>query len=98
MNRLLRECRYARAHEALWRDTGLHVVALGPHDDGEVTVLGGGSALLWRVLDEPLGLDEISQRLQSTGAAPDDLDEVAECLDDLVERGLVAWMIVEDEL
>jgi hypothetical protein len=95
VNRLLKECRYARAHETLWRDTGLHVVALGPHDDGEVTVLGGGSALLWRLLDEPLGLDEISQRLRSTGAAP---DEVEACLDDLLERGLVAWMIVEDEL
>ena len=98
MNPLIKECRYTRAHSVLWRDTGLHVVALGPRDDAEVAVLGGGSAVLWRLLDEPLGLDEIGQRLDAAGAAPDDPDEVAVCLDDLVERGLVSWMIEEDEL
>ena len=117
MNPLIKECRYTRAHSVLWRDTGLHVVALGPRDDAEVAVLGGGSAVLWRLLDEPLGLDEIGGGggggggppaprgraargggPHAAGAAPDDPDEVAVCLDDLVERGLVSWMIEEDEL
>lgn len=95
MNPILSDCRYARAHSALWRDTGMHVVALAPRDGAEVAVLGGGSAVLWRLLDEPLGLDEITRRLDSAGASP---EEVASCLDDLVARGLVAWMIAEDEL
>lgn len=98
MSEVVAECRYARAHAALWRDTGMHVVALPPREGAEVAVLGGGSALLWRLLDEPLALDEIERRLEALGAAPDDADEVARCLDDLVERGLVSWMIEEDEL
>jgi hypothetical protein len=95
---MLDDCRYARAHAALWRDTGVHVVALAPRAGADVSVLAGGSALLWRLLDEPLALPDINRRLQAAGAAPDDPDEVAKCLDDLVERGLVAWMIEEDEL
>lgn len=92
---MLTDRRYARAHAALWRDTGRHVVVLGPRQDAEVVVLGGGSALLWRLLDQPLELEEINRRVGLLGAGP---GEVASCLDDLVDRGLVAWMIVEDEL
>ena len=98
MNPLIKECRYTRAHSVLWRDTGLHVVALGPRDDAEVAVLGGGSAGGGRGPPAPGGLAERGRGPHAAGAAPDDPDEVAVCLDDLVERGLVSWMIEEDEL
>jgi hypothetical protein len=45
-----------------------------------------------------MALRDINRVLEAAGAAPDDPDEVATCLDDLVDRGLVAWMIEEDEL
>ena len=74
------------------------MVALGPRDDAEVAVLGGGWGVVWGVPADPLGLAELGPGRDAAGAAPDDPDEVAVCLDDLVERGLVSWMIEEDEL
>lgn len=84
------DLRFVRRLGTLWRDTGLHVLALPGEARAEVMVLGGGSALLWRLLDEPLGLDDILQRLEvGAGATAPDVDVVSDCLADLVARGLV---------
>lgn len=81
--------RYARRVETLWRDTGLHVLALAEDESAEVTVLSGGSAIIWRLLEEPLTAADIVRRVHTTdGAAPPD-GEVQRCLDELVARGLI---------
>ena len=83
------EGQFTRQSGALWRDTGRHVLALPSAERAVVVVLGGGGAVLWRLLEEPLRLTEVMSRLQtSEGAAPAEA-EVLACLDDLVQRGLV---------
>lgn len=82
--------RFARRVETLWRDTGMHVLALPEGDGAEVVVLSGGSAVLWRLLAQPLALPDILGRLEP---GVDDLapaeDAVVACLDDLLARGLI---------
>ena len=80
---------FARRAGTLWRDTGMHVLAL-PEDDGaEVVVLGGGSAVLWRLLEEPLDLPTVMSRLHTPLGADPEVAEVGACLHDLVARGLI---------
>ena len=82
--------RFARHTGTLWRDTGHHVLALPETDGAEVAVLGGGSAVLWRLLDQPLALHELLEHLVSDeGEADPAAPEVLTCLQDLVRRGLV---------
>ena len=38
--------RFARRLGTLWRDTGLHVLALSEEESAEVVVLGGGRGLI----------------------------------------------------
>jgi len=80
---------FARRVGTLWRDTGLHVLALPTNDPAEVVVLGGGSAVLWRMLQEPLDLPAVMSRLRTFAGETPEASEVRECLDDLVHRGLV---------
>ena len=80
--------RFSRVLATLWRDTGRHVLALPAGERTEVTVLSGGSAVLWRMLDEPHDLAALVARLDGATDAPAESD-VRECLDDLVARGLV---------
>lgn len=80
--------RFARRLGTLWRDTGLHVLALPEHEAAEVVVLGGGSAVLWRMLQEPLALVDVLERLGSGEGAPHE-DAVTDCLAELVARGLI---------
>ncbi len=80
--------RFARRLGTLWRDTGLHVLALSEDESAEVVVLGGGSAVLWRLLEQPLTLVDILERLGAAGGSPTE-DDVSGCLDDLVSRGLI---------
>lgn len=86
--------RYGRASSALWRDTGRHVVAHGGLPGGRVHVLGGGGALLWRMLEQSATLAEILDALTAAGGSVPPNDEVAGCLDALVACGL---LLVDDE-
>lgn len=85
------EQQFSRVVATLWRDTGMHVLAIPEGERTDVTVLSGGSALLWRMLDEPQGVAALVARLSS----PDGVEqvpgegEIRACLEDLVERGLV---------
>lgn len=98
MTALATRCQFVRAPGSLWRDTGLHVLVLPGKAAAEVVVLGGGGAVLWRVLGEPLTLDGIIAELGDAAASPPDSSAVAACLEDLVARGVVAWLVEEDEL
>lgn len=80
---------FARRVGTLWRDTGMHVLVLADDDGAEVVVLGGGGAVLWRLLEQPLDLPTVMTRLRTAAGAAPDQEEVQECLRDLVARGLV---------
>lgn len=86
--------RFARRLGTLWRDTGLHVLALPEEEAAEVVVLGGGSAVLWRLLAEPMTLADILDRLGAAADAPPE-DVVTSCLADMAARGLIEDVAVE---
>lgn len=78
-----------RADGMLWRDTGRHVVTMLPHSEGQVRVLGGGSAAVWRLLEEPLTVGEIVDRLAEAGPPPA-LEVVAEHVQQLCHDGILS--------
>ncbi len=80
---------FVRTAGLLWRDTGRHVLVLGHDEARDVTVLGGGGATLWRLLDRPRSLDELEQRLAGAPGQPHLRTDLAACLEDLAERGLL---------
>jgi hypothetical protein len=82
-------CRYARAAGALWRDTGSHVVVLPDRHDAEVVVLGGGGAVLWRLLERSLSLGDIELQLHQADGHQPETSAVLGCLEDLVARGVL---------
>ena len=61
--------------------------ALSEDRAGEVVVLGGGSAVLWRLLEQPLTLVGDPRRLGDEPRVPPREDDVTGCLDDLVRVG-----------
>lgn len=84
MTALAADCRYARAAGALWRDTGTHVLVLPDARDADVIALGGGGALVWRLLTRPLACGEIESELGRHAEPPPDREAVLECLRQLV--------------
>ena len=81
---------FARRAGTLWRDTGEHVLALPEGEGAEVVILGGGSAVLWRLLAQQLTLPQMLGLLSTSEDAPaPGENEVLTCLRDLVTRGLV---------
>lgn len=90
MTALSSEIRYSRAHALMWRDTGVHVLVL-PRTvrNGEVKVLGGGAALVWRLLDRSLDLAEVVATCGSVLEHAPSVDDISACLADLVSQGLL---------
>lgn len=80
--------RYGRPAASLWRDTGAHVVVLPVGEETEVKVLGGGGALVWRLLEQPQTVEELFRSFAAAGV-PAPHDEVRACLSDLHEQGLI---------
>ena len=80
--------RFRRVHTTLWRDTGRHVLALPPGAK-DVVVLGGGAAVLWRLLQSCLDLEAIVAAVTDGTEGPGS-DEITASLDQLVGAGLVA--------
>jgi hypothetical protein len=80
---------YRRPSGALWRDTGEHVVVLLHDGPSDVKVLGGGGALLWRLLEQPATTAELMTELQGIGGTPPSGREVEDCLSDLAEQQLL---------
>lgn len=80
---------YARVGAPLWRDTGRHVLVLPSAQTGDVTVLGGGGAALWRLLDRPLDSAQLRARFSDSGVAPT-AEELDACLTQLTALGLIS--------
>jgi hypothetical protein len=80
---------FTRRLGTLWRDTGLHVLALPEGDGNDVVVLGGGSAVLWRLLESPVSLGDLLSHLDAEDPSGPSRREVTQCLEELVDRGLV---------
>ena len=98
MSTIATTCQYVRVAAVLWRDTGLHVLVLPDGTSHEVVVLGGGSAVVWRLLAEPVDAAAIARRLGREAGEDLDPDAVTACLEDLADRGVVARLIEEDAL
>ena len=86
---------FSRRLGTLWRDTGLHVLALPEGDANDVVVLGGGSAVLWRLLEAPMSLADILSRLDAEAVDGPRRGEISRCLEELVDRGLVEQLAQE---
>ncbi|HET7325921.1 MAG TPA: PqqD family protein [Nocardioidaceae bacterium] len=80
---------FARAAGVLWRDTGAHVVALPTAGSGDVIVLGGGSAQIWRLLRRPRSLAQLVDAFVDEAGAPPPQQHIAAAAADLVARGVV---------
>lgn len=80
---------YRRNESVVWRDTGLSAVALVLEPKADLpVVLGGGSAVLWRLLSSPRRLEEILDELSATAQLPPQHD-VLDALADLRDVGLI---------
>ena len=88
---------YRRAPGTLWRDTGVHVLALPPGGEHDVVVLGGGGALLWRLLDRPLDVPGLRDSLVELGESSPEVAEIVACLDELLLRGLLTQLTPDEE-
>lgn len=92
MTVLVDSVRFGRSSRLLWRDTGRHVLVLTPEVDGQVFVLGGGGAAVWRLLERPRTLQELTDHFASASdsaqPAPD-LAAVAGCVDELAACGVL---------
>lgn len=71
------------------RDDGVIQVATFPAT--RVYSLAGGASVIWRLLDEPMGRDELLNRIaEGAGPSPDDIaDDVDRCLAQLAGLGLL---------
>lgn len=82
--------RWQRAPEVLWRSTSLGPVVLAPTADTP-DHLGGLGALVWELLDEPMGDDAlgsaIAELVPGDGRPTD--ESIAEALRMLSDEGLV---------
>lgn len=80
---------FARTRTAVWRDTGEHVLVLPlGAPQRQVTVLGGGSASVWRLLAVPRSLDHLRSRLAEASPPPTD-EDLWDVLEALLRVGLV---------
>lgn len=61
---------YFRRRDVVWRDLGTHVLALNLMGDQQVLVLGGGNAVLWRLLATAHRLDDISAAFSTEEERP----------------------------
>jgi hypothetical protein len=94
------EVRYARDPSALWRDAGACVLTLLPEPQAGVVQLAGGSAVLWRLLDQPRTVAELVAAVDTPDGehpgAPLDREGFAAAVkaaaDQLVTHGLVRRM------
>lgn len=89
MTLVVETLRYGRADELLWHDTGRHVLVLPTGTEGQVSVLGGGSAALWRLLERPRSVRELMAHFTVDGAEPLDMAELVDCLYHLAARGVL---------
>ncbi len=92
MTVLVDSMRFSRSSDLLWRDTGRHVLVLPPDVDGQVLVLGGGGAAVWRLLEEPRTLQELTEHFTNaskSGQPVPDLAAVATCVDELAACGVL---------
>jgi hypothetical protein len=83
-----REQRFSRQTGVTWRDTGWHVVLL-PAGTSEVTVLGGGAALVWRLLESPASAREVAGYVGPAEDSAPVLSDIEKCMRELEGRGLV---------
>lgn len=79
---------FSRAEGVLWRDAGSHIVAL-PGTGGDVVVVGGSGAQLWRLLQRPQSLDDLVNAFVDESGAPPPTADVAAAAAALVARGVV---------
>lgn len=82
------EVAYSRCEHVVWRDTGLSILTLSVIHGGEVLVLGGGNATIWRLMSRPCTLADLTGALgigDSTSAAR----ELIAALDELSTLGLI---------
>ena len=89
MTAVSHDVRFSRVDGLLWRDTGQHVVVLAQGAKMDVTVLGGGGALLWRMLATPSTFEQLLARLRSELDDGPSEDDVRACIDDLSSQGLL---------
>ncbi len=80
---------YQRAPQLLWRDTGSMVLVLPAHGHGDVMVLGGGSAVLWRMLATRRSLDDLMDAFADTPEPPT-ADQLVGALGELLALGVLA--------
>jgi hypothetical protein len=86
---------YRHAEGVLSRSFADEVLLAAPRRD-EVDQLSGPAADVWVILDQPLRVDDIVERLRKLYGAPVERvrDDVQALLNDLVERG---WLEVVEE-
>jgi hypothetical protein len=89
VNTLMTRSRFRRRSCLLWRDTGVHVLVLPPRCRGQVVVLGGGSAAVWRLLDNPHDVAELSTML--AGSSEEALERAAleDCIAELLGQSIL---------
>lgn len=76
--------RYERVAGLLSRDTGRHVLVLPADATSQVLVLGGGGAVVWRLLEHTRSLRELIDHFDQQGDTGPDLATLLECIDQLV--------------
>lgn len=84
------DSRFRRRLGVLWRDTGVHVVAQPPNPQARAVVLGGGSVMIWRVLDERLDVDELRALLSESPEGAPDRSDIEECLAEMFGLGVLS--------
>jgi Coenzyme PQQ synthesis protein D (PqqD) len=84
------QVRYRRADDVVWRQAR-NGVLVRPLSGAAVITLAGTGDGLWQQLAKPMTIDELAAGLAELyGARPDQvLQELAQVLDDLVDRGVL---------
>ncbi|AZZ40507.1 PqqD family protein [Acidipropionibacterium jensenii] len=83
---------WQRAEDLAWvQSAHSGVVQVATFPDTQVYSLDGGAAVIWKLLDEPMGRDELVSRItEDVLLIPDDIsEEVDRCLSQLAGLGLV---------
>ena len=82
--------RYQRAAGAVWRNAHGCAFVL-PQPGSEIVVLAGTGHDLWRLLAEPMSIDQVAHCLAETYDVPADAvtRDVAPILDELASRGVL---------
>jgi hypothetical protein len=81
---------YQRSPKVLWRIAGDRALLLH-RDETEVVTIGGSGAVLWRLLAEPISLDDAAGALAELYDLParELLADIEPVFAELAERGLV---------